>query len=130
MIQKNSIAGVIKVLSCLVVAFVLAFSSPSSSHAANGVHVSNSEVTQSADHTAKMVHAHAAAQVDCGTSTGNSASDTGMHQCCAGMCLAAILIDSFAPPMGDATAIDPVMLHSMLVAADANGFLRPPKHLI
>jgi hypothetical protein len=128
--QGNSIACVIKVLSCLVVAFALAFFPPTSAHAAMGVHGDHSKVTQSAGHTAELAHAHAAAQMDCGTSTGKSSSDTGLHQCCAGMCMAAILIDGFAPPLADATPLDPVMLHSTPVATDSNGFLRPPKHLI
>jgi hypothetical protein len=128
--QGNSIAGVIKVLACLVFAFALAVFPSTSAHAAMGIHSDHSGVTQSAGHTAELAHAHAATQMDCDTSTGKSSSDTGLHQCCAGMCLAAILIDGFASPLADATPLDPVMLHSTLVAADSNGFLRPPKHLI
>jgi hypothetical protein len=128
--QGNPIAGVIKVLSCLVVAFALAFFPPASAHAGMGVHGDHSKVTQTAGHTAELVHTHAAAQMDCGTSTEKSSSDTGLHQCCAGLWLAAILIDGFAAPLADATRLDPVMLHLTLVATESNGFLRPPKHLI
>ncbi|MGO4910567.1 hypothetical protein ACEN2J_19940 [Pseudorhodobacter sp. W20_MBD10_FR17] len=128
--KKSSIASVIKVLSCLVVAFALAFFPPASAHATMGVHGDHSNVTQSAGHAAGLVHAHASAQMDCGTSTGKHASNAGLHQCCAGMCMAAILIDGFAPPPAEAALLDPVILHSTLVAADASGFLRPPKHLI
>jgi hypothetical protein len=130
MTQGNSITGVIKVLSCLVVAFALAFFPPASAHAGMGVHGDHSNVTQSAGQTVELAHTHAAAQMDCGTSTEKSSSDAGLHQCCAGLCMAAILIDGFAPPLADATRLDPVMLHSTLVAAESHGFLRPPKHLI
>lgn len=128
--RQKFIADVTKVLSCLIIAFALAFFPPTSAHAAMGVHDGHSQTEQSASHAAGLVHAHAAAQMDCGTSPEKSASNSGLHQCCAGMCLSAILIDSFASPQAEATAFDPVMHHSTFVAADANGFLRPPKHLI
>lgn len=128
--QGNSIAGVIKALSCLVVAFALVFSTLPVAHAAQGYHAGHSKVEQSDSHAADSVHAQATTQMECGTSTDKPVSDAGPHQCCAEMCVAAILVDVFATPLINAMKVDPIVLHSTLVAADASGLLRPPKHLI
>jgi hypothetical protein len=46
------------------------------------------------------------------------------------MCLAAILTDDLAPLPDDTTRLDAVVRQPLLVATDANAFLRPPKDLI
>jgi len=130
--EKNeTIAKVIRVLLCLVVAFSLVFFSPTSAHAAAGAHGGHSAMEQGKASTLQGDHSHSAAQMDCGSNkTDTSTSDAVAHQCCAGMCLAAILIEGFASPQADASAIDLAIPHELPVAAETHGFLRPPKHLI
>lgn len=130
--EKNeTIAKVIRVLSCLVIAFSLVFFPPTSAHAAAGAHGGHSAMEQGEASSMQGIHSHSAAHTDCGSNkTDTSTSDTGAHQCCAGMCLAAILIEGFASPQVDASVINLAIPHALLVAAGKNGFLRPPKLLI
>lgn len=127
--REKTIAGLLKVLSCLVFAFALAFFPPTSVHAAQGVHGDHAGIEQSDSHDALLGHGHAA-EMDCGAGGGAAGPDSSPHQCCASMCLSVILLDSFASPPADASRIEAVLYHATLVAADPNGFLRPPKNLI
>lgn len=107
------------------------FFPPTSAHAAAGAHGGHSAVEQGEGSTLQGVHSHSSAQTDCGSNkTDASTSDTGANQCCAGMCLAAILIEGFASPQADASVIDLAVPHALPVAAETHGFLRPPKRLI
>jgi uncharacterized low-complexity protein len=129
--KSETITKVIRVLSCLVVAFSLVFLPSAAAHAAAGAHGVHSAMEQGEATTLQYAHSHSAAQMDCGSGKlGTSASDTGAYQCCAGMCMAAILIEAFASPHADAVAINLAIPHKTPVAADTHGFLRPPKHLI
>lgn len=128
---NETIAKMIRGLSCLIIAFALAFFPPNSAHATAGAHSGHSAVEQGKASSLHNVHAHSAAQLDCGSKmTDASMSETSAHQCCAGMCLAAILIEGFASPQANATLIGLAIPHALPVAADTNGFLRPPKRLI
>lgn len=129
--KKETFAKVIKVLSCLVVAFALVFFPPTSAHAATGLHGGHSVMVQGEASSLKDAHTHSAAQTDCGSKKSDTSTpNTGAHQCCAGMCLAAILIEVFASPQADASGVDVAIPHALPVAAVSHGFLRPPKHLI
>lgn len=129
--QKNAISELIKVLSCLVVAFALVFFPPTSAHAATGVHGGHFSTEQGGAAAVQAVHFHiAASQGDFSSKASTSKSDTSALQCCAGMCLADILIEGFASPQAGASVIDLAVPHALLIAADTSGFLRPPKHLI
>jgi len=119
------------VLSCLVFAFALVFFPPTSAHAAAGAHGGHSSMEQGEASTLQGVHSHSAAQTDCGSKkTDTSMSDTSAYQCCAGMCLAAVLIDEPMQQEAKASSIDLAIPHALPVAVVANDFLRPPKHLI
>lgn len=118
--KKFAIEKAIRVLACLMIAFALAFFPPSSSHAASGTHGDHSSIEKS----------DAAAQSDCGERADGSKSDSAGQECCASMCLATILVDGFAPPQMDVSLVIPVQRATIFVAAEANGFLRPPKPLI
>ena len=131
MIKNEIFAKVIQVLVCLAFAFALVFFPPTSAHAEAGVHGGHSALEQSKTTSPQGVHSHLAAHMDCGSNnTDTHTSDTGAYQCCVGMCLAAILIEEFASPQANATAIDVAIPDNLPVAADKHGFLRPPKHLI
>ena len=129
--QKNAISELIRVLSCLVVAFALVVFPPISAHAATGIHGGHFSTEQGNAVTAQPVHFHvAASQSDCGASVSTSKSDTSTHQCCASMCFAAILIDEPMQQEAKALRIELAMPHALPVAAETTGFLRPPNHLI
>jgi hypothetical protein len=129
--KEGTIAKAIRVLSCLVVAFALVFFPPTSAHAAAGAHGGHSAVEQGKTASLQNVHSHSGELLDCGSKkTDTSMSDSSALQCCAGMCLADILIEGFALPQAGASVIDLAIPHALLIAADTSGFLRPPKHLI
>jgi|UPI00067BCE71 hypothetical protein len=129
MIRNEPFAKAIQVLSCLAVAFALVFFPPNAAHAAAKVHGGHSAIEQGKTSSVQAVHSHSA-QMDCGSNkTATSTADAGVHQCCAGMCLAAILIDVFTSPQTDASAIALAAPHTLPIAAVSHGFLRPPKHL-
>jgi hypothetical protein len=130
MIRNETLAKAIQVLSCLAVAFALVFFPPNAAHAAANVHGGHSAIEQGKTSSVQDVHSHTAAQMDCGSNkTGTSTTGAGVHQCCAGMCLAAILIEVFTSPQADASAIALATPHALPIAAVSHGFLRPPKHL-
>ncbi len=129
--KGETIAKVIRALSCLVVAFSLVFLPSAAAHAAAGAHGVHSAMERGEGSTVQHAHSHSAAQLDCGSGKlGTSASDTGAYQCCAGMCMAAILIEAFASPYADAVANNLAIPHKTPVASETHGFLRPPRHLI
>ena len=129
--KGETIAKVIRALSCLVVAFSLVFLPSAAAHAAAGAHGVHSAMERGEASTVQHAHSHSAAQLDCGSGKlGTSASDTGAYQCCAGMCMAAILIEAFASPYADAVANNLAIPHKTPVASETHGFLRPPRHLI
>jgi hypothetical protein len=129
--QKNAIAKLTWVLSCLVVAFALAFSPPAAAHAAAGVRDGNSAMEQGRASSLQDVGSHSAVQTHCGSSKADTSShDTGQNQCCTGICLSAMLTEAFVSPQADASVIGNVIQHVLPVAAETTGFLRPPKHLI
>ncbi|MDG1281989.1 MAG: hypothetical protein P8O10_11825 [Pseudorhodobacter sp.] len=129
--KGETIAKVIRALSCLVVAFSLVFLPSAAAHAAAGAHGVHSAIERGEASTVQHAHSHSAAQLDCGSGKlGTSASDTGAYQCCAGMCMAAILIEAFASPYADAVANNLAIPHKTPVASETHGFLRPPRHLI
>jgi hypothetical protein len=129
--QKNAIAKLVRVLSCLVVAFALAFSPPAAAHAAAGVRDGNSAMEQGKAPSLQDVDSHSASQTHCASSKADTSShDTGQNQCCTGICLSAILTEALASPQADAAVIGNVIPSALPVAAVSYGFLRPPKHLI
>lgn len=131
MIKKTSIAKVVMALLCLVFAFALVIFPPSSAHAAAGVHGGHSAVPKSEAASQRPNHSHVIAlQADCGGHVDASTSNAGTPPCCAGVCSGAILIEEFASLQVDASKFEPVVLKVLFFAADDDGVLRPPKHLI
>jgi hypothetical protein len=129
--QRNAISELIRVLSCLAIAFALAFVPPNSAHAATGVHGGHFSTEQGSAASVQAVHFHiTASQADCGAQASTSKSDTSTNQCCASICLAAILIDGPMPRETKVSRIDLAAVNTLPVAVVAHGFLRPPKHLI
>jgi hypothetical protein len=120
MFKRFVIEKAIRVLSCLLIAFALAILPPNSAHAASGAHGVHVVLEQS----------ETTNQVDCGERTGGSTADSGGQECCESMCLATLLLNSFAPLQLDILQENLAQRALLLVAAEANGFLRPPKPLI
>ena len=128
--KLSSIANVMKVVSCLVVAFALAISLQASAHAEHGIHGSNLKVVQRDNLSIDLLHSHLTAQMDCGEKSKNSASESYISQCCSGLCMTETLVDQFSAPMGDISRPELIFNRSTVVTADRKSLLRPPKYLI
>ena len=126
----NSIASVVKVLSCLLVAFALVISLQASAHAEHGIHGSNLKVVQIDNLSIDLLHSHVIAQMDCGEKSKNSSSESDISQCCSGLCMTETLVDQFSDHFADASRSGHIFNRSTVLTADSDGLLRPPKYLI
>ena len=126
----NSIASVVKVLSCLLVAFALVISLQVSAHAEHVVYSSSLKVVEKANNSIDLLHSHLTAKMDCGEKSKNSSSESDISQCCSGLCMTETLVDQFSAPMADISRPELIFNRSTVVTADRNGLLRPPKYLI
>lgn len=124
------IAKAIQVLSYLFVVFALVFFPPTATHAASGAHAGQASLFVGSEPANLASHAHATLPTDCGTKTDASAFDSALDDCCASLCVTVILLGSFSWPQSGSAVMNPVLFDPLFVAADSDGFLRPPKHLI
>ena len=128
--KLSSNANVMKVISCLIVAFALAISLQASAHAEHVVYTSSLKVVEKANNSIDLLHSHLTAQMDCGEKSKNSASESDISQCCSGLCMTETLVDQFSDHLADASRPGHIFNRSTVLTANSDGLLRPPKYLI
>ncbi len=128
--KLSSIANVMKVVLCLVVAFALAISLQASAHAEHGVYSSSLKGVERDNNSIDLLHSHLIAQMDCGEKSKKSSLESDIIQCCSGLCMTETLVDQFSAPMADASKPGHIFNRSTVLTADSDGLLRPPKYLI
>ena len=134
MYEQRIISRLTKLLLCLAFVLALVLLPPSSAHAVTGLHAadSNEQLAAATSPLTNLSHGHAhgtALQADCSSDSGKTEHETGGQQCCAGICLTAILVEDSGALPKEASTINHAALHSVFVAASGSGLLRPPKHL-
>jgi hypothetical protein len=130
----NTTPAFLKVLSCLAFALALVFSPPSASHAASGLHDDHQMASVILDHVNNS-HSHDAMSSTSFNNESNSTSKSGddeqsSTQCCSGICLSVVLIETGIVFGDEATSSVDLTLHAQTASIEPSGFLRPPQFLI
>lgn len=131
---NNTTPALLNVLACLVFVFALVFSPPSASHAASGLHDNHQRASVTLNHV-EGSHSHNAMSSTSLQSETNSTSKSGddehsSTQCCSGLCLSVVLIETGIIFGDQKTSGVYLTLHAQTASIEPSGFLRPPQFLI
>ncbi|MBB4022468.1 MULTISPECIES: hypothetical protein [Actibacterium] len=124
----------LKSLVCLCFAIALVFSLPSVSHAASGMHGNHHTVAASREH-ADSAGSHgttpsASLHETCGSMSTADDGDQFSTQCCGGICVSGVLIETGVGFSDHVTSSRYAARLVQTTSIKPAGFLRPPRFLI
>ena len=134
MALKDIFYSWVKAIACIAFAFALVFFPPSASHAATGMHGDDYAISAHGDHKA-TAHSHGeqsstVGHAKCGSVSNITDEDHAAGQCCSGICLSVVLIESIVAVIDRTTASRYLMPDTQTRSVVSSGFLRPPQFLI